>query len=283
MNPAKQNDGAARAWNDGRDVRRPQNIRPSVQGRILNLFLAWIVIGCAWPARADDVSAAFYEANKLYEKGSYTEAARAYENILEEGHVSSAIYFNQGNALFKSGQKGRAIAAYRQAAKLSPRDPDVRANLQFARNQASDGGGAASPTGAWIERLTLNEWTLLASLATTVLFALLIVRQLWPGLRETLRTYTLVAGAGALLLAALLGISVHREYSLQPSVVVVPEAVARRGPFDESQTAFTARDGAELMVLDAKGEWLQVSDGAGRTGWIRDKSVMRVQTPGRNR
>jgi Flp pilus assembly protein TadD len=63
------------------------------------------------------------------------EAAAAYEQILTNGAVSPALYFNLGNAHFKAGQLGRAIAAYRQAERLTPRDPDVRANLQFARNR----------------------------------------------------------------------------------------------------------------------------------------------------
>jgi hypothetical protein len=42
---------------------------------------------------------------------------------------------------------------------------------------------------------------------------------------------------------------------------------------DESQSAFTAHDGAELMVLGRDGDWLQVSGGSRQIGWLPQKDV----------
>jgi uncharacterized protein YgiM (DUF1202 family) len=56
-------------------------------------------------------------------------------------------------------------------------------------------------------------------------------------------------------------------------VVVAAEATARSGPFDEAQSAFTARDGAELSVLDRHDDWVQVADGSGKIGWLPVKQV----------
>ena len=76
------------------------------------------------------------------------------------------MLFNWGNALFKSGQLGRAIAVYRRAEALSPRDPDLRANLQFARNSVTGGAGARPDRWRhWLNRWTLNEWTASAAIA----------------------------------------------------------------------------------------------------------------------
>ena len=51
-------------------------------------------------------------------------------------------------------------------------------------------------------------------------------------------------------------------------MVTVTEATARSGPFDDAQCAFTARDGAELPVMDRREGWVQVANGAGKTGWL---------------
>src|SRR5258705_237395 len=88
------------------------------------------------PLFAQASLADFAVANKLYYENKFGDAAVAYERLIQSGRASAAVYFNLGNAWFKSGQLGRAIAAYRRAESLTPRDPDVRANLQFARNQA---------------------------------------------------------------------------------------------------------------------------------------------------
>src|SRR5262245_57940734 len=84
---------------------------------------------------AASIDTQFDAANKLYAQSKFTDAAAAYEKIVAGGSASAALYFNLGNAYFKVNQLGRAIAAYRQAEELSPRDPDVRANAQFARNR----------------------------------------------------------------------------------------------------------------------------------------------------
>ena len=82
----------------------------SASGQIL-LALALL----AAPVRGENLAPAFDQANRLYEQGKYAEAASAYENLLHADSNSPALYFNLGNARFKAGQSGRAIAAYRQA------------------------------------------------------------------------------------------------------------------------------------------------------------------------
>ena len=99
---------------------------------LLAVMAVWIFPGGVMAA---DTPAEFNAANKLYAEGKFAAAADAYQKIFQSGAVSPALYFNYGNAEFKSGNLGRAIAAYRQAAQLAPRDAEVRANLEFARNQ----------------------------------------------------------------------------------------------------------------------------------------------------
>jgi tetratricopeptide (TPR) repeat protein len=226
-------------------------------------------------ARADSSPAAFDQANKLYEEGHFTDAAAAYEKMTQAGPVSAAIYFNLGNAWFKAGQLGRAICAYRRAQELAPRDPDVRANLQFTRNQPGLGAPAlpGSRWTRWVALLTLNEWTGLASAFVALFFTVLTARQIWPAWKKSgagLAAALAVACAGWLLG---LGLALDARYGAQYAVVTVPEAVVRRGTFQESPSVFTLHDGAELLVLDRKDPWLDVADGAGHSGWLPQNEV----------
>ena len=59
------------------------------------------------------------------------------------------------------------------------------------------------------------------------------------------------------------------------AVVVVPEAVVRYGPLEESQSAFTLPDGFEVTVIDEKDGWLRVVDPGSRTGWLKKSQVVR--------
>src|SRR4051812_44427531 len=71
----------------------------------------WLALVCAFfslSALAQSPAAAFDNANRLYEQGKFGDAAAAFEKLVQSGHVSEAIYYNWGNALFKAGNLGRA-------------------------------------------------------------------------------------------------------------------------------------------------------------------------------
>src|SRR5678815_1292692 len=198
----------------------------------------------AWAAYGQDVAGSFDLANKLYEQGKFAEAAAAYEKLSQAGQESPALWFNLGNAYFKGGQVGRAIVAYRRAELLRPRDPDVRANLRFARHQVQ--GPTVSPgrLDAWLGALTLDEWTLMA---TAVLWSWLVVLaagQLRPNLRAMLRGFVLVLAAGfaATVVCLLLAWQAQRKGAM--AVVVAPKAEIHQGPFEDSKTTFAVQDGA---------------------------------------
>ena len=105
----------------------------------LLLFAVLFIAGHCGPTQAKEVSQQFDQANKLYEEGKYSEAAAMYEKAVKAGQVSAALCFNLGNASFKAGQSGRALVWYRRAEALSPRDPDIQANLQFVRKNVTSG------------------------------------------------------------------------------------------------------------------------------------------------
>ena len=236
-----------------------------------------LIVAALLPLRAQAAipTAAFDAANRLYEENKFADAAAAYEKLAQSGQASAALYFNLGNAYFKSGQIGRAIAAYRAAQQINPRDPDLRANLQFARNQTSGPTLLPSRLQKWLGRLTLNEWTLLAASALWLWLLLLAILQWRPALKPALRSY-IVALAVILGLSCACVISTLRATRFTRTVIVItPEATVRYGWLPESRVAFTLHDGAELRVLDQKDEWLQVSAGPGKIGWLRrDQTVL---------
>jgi len=237
-------------------------------------FLLMLALA-AWPGLAGaNIETEFDAANKLYAQNKFPEAAAAYQKLVETGSVSPALYFNLGNAFFKSGQIGQAVAAYQKASALTPRDPDVQANLQFARKQVQ---GPTVRPGFWqrtLGTLSLNEWAWLCAAGIWATFGLLWLRQLRPALTAVLRTWTLLTALATLALVAGAAAAFGSNPARHTVVVTARETTVRNSPFDESPSVFTANDGAELRVVDQKGDWLQVTDGANRFGWLKRSAVV---------
>ena len=246
-------------------------------GRTLRLLFWVLVLLIFGPFEllAKDAHPQFEQANRFYEEGKYPEAAALYETLVANRQASPALYFNLGNALFKSGQSGRALVWYRRAETLAPRDPDIQANLQFVRKTINS-NSVVTGWRRWLPKLNLNEWTVMAVGTFWLWFSLLIFREFKPELAPALRGYIATVGVAACGLALCLSLVLFDLFQHTPVVVIVPEAVIRRGPLEESQSFYTLRNGAEASVLDQKNDWLQVMDQAKRIGWVRRNQVMMV-------
>ncbi|HTL73808.1 MAG TPA: tetratricopeptide repeat protein, partial [bacterium] len=189
---------------------------------------------CTGNLLAADVATEFSAANKLYAEGKFAEAATAYETILQAGAQSPALLFNTGNAEFKAGHLGKAIAAYRQAELLTPRDAELRANLAFVRNQVQGATLHESRWQNWVNSLSLNEGTLLTALFFWLTLGLLAVRQLRPALVPKLSGFTRLAVVATIFSGAVLALEAANHFNQSVAVVTIAEATARSGPFDEA-------------------------------------------------
>jgi hypothetical protein len=222
---------------------------------------------------ATDVAADFSAANKFYAQGKFSDAANAYEKTIASGATSPSLFFNYGNAEFKSRNLGKAIAAFRRAELLAPRDSEIRANLAFVRNQVQGATVRESVWQNWLGNLSLNEWAVFAAIAFWLTFALLAAKQIRPALATKLKSVTWIFAALTIFSGTILGVQAANHFSKQMAVVISAQATARSGPFADAQSAFTAHDGAELSVLDRRDDWVQVADGSGKIGWLQNKLV----------
>ena len=117
------------------------------------------------------------QADELYKKEKYEQAAVAYEKILKKEGVAAAVYYNLGNCYYKMDEIPRAVLNYERALLLSPGDEDIRANLVLARSKTIDKTTLASEMffvtwwRAVVNSMSVQAWTTLAIAA----FVLMLV------------------------------------------------------------------------------------------------------------
>ena len=91
--------------------------------------LAWLISNNLLAQSPDDL---MKSANKFYQDGNYQLAVESYQKILGQGFESGALYYNLGNAYFKTGKLGYAIFSYEKGLKIDPNDEDLSYNLKIA-------------------------------------------------------------------------------------------------------------------------------------------------------
>lgn len=237
----------------------------------------WLGVGAGVSKAAEprwDPAGVFDEAARMYERGQYDEAIEAYHRLLTNGVTTAAVYFNRGNAYLKLGRTGHAIASYRVARLMAPRDGEVTANLQFARSKVRDGLVRVEPFWSrWLRWLTPNEWAALSLVFLWLGGGLMAARAAFPKLKEATRGLARPVLVMAVLALVPLGVVAVQSRTVE-GVIIKPDAVVRFGPLEDAQTSFTLPDGAEVDVMDTKGGWVAVRDLAGRRGWVAVKDLV---------
>jgi len=260
-----------------KQLERTRRSAPTVAAAAALLLVA--VSAAAADAPPVSPQTTFFHANALYKDGQYVAAAGEYEQLLRSGLQSGNLYFNLGNAYFKSGEKGKAILNYERARRLLPSDPDLEANLAYARSLT----GAEACTPALWERLAFpiarrmatGRLVWLTSALYTVLLLALATYRLWIQ-RPRWLVYTATALAAAVVVASTsLTKQVLADDWQRQAVVVAAEGetAVRFEPAGNGTVHFTLKEGSLVHVLDMRQGWLQIARCDGRRGWLPKEAI----------
>jgi hypothetical protein len=224
-------------------------------------------------------------ANLLYENGRYEEAIQVYQQLVDSDINNSVIFYNLGNAYFKQGDVGRAILNYERAARLTPRDADIRANLELARAKTIDRYETEEEPAltrlvtvarSWF---TLNETAVITLGLWMVSVGLFLVyrNSRRHRLREALQ-YGLIFVAFFLVGGIVsLGSRLYVEANAPAAVIVVDEVAVVSGPGEQYIAEFTLHSGAKVSFLEQRNEWIRIAlPGDQFQGWVPSEAVEAV-------
>lgn len=172
-----------------------------------------------------------------------------------------------------SGKKGAALISYERALRISPRDKDLRWNLNILRNaladRIEDGGEniAAATLKKAVRFVTIDELAILFAGALGFLAFLAAVRFFLPSSKTW--TLTLQGFVWMIVIAAGVLFAFKWELVKDPRVVVLePEVYAHYGPSDKETKAFMLHEGAEGKVMDESKGWYYIVLKDKNTSWI---------------
>ena len=221
------------------------------------------------------------QADSAYTQGHYQQAIKNYEELLKQG-VSADLYYNLGNAYYRTEDITRAVLNYERALLLSPGDADIRFNLQMARSKTIDKITPESEMFfvTWYRSLvnimSVDGW------ARTALIALALVIVLFLAYLFSERIWLRKVGFfGALLMLAvflvgnLLAWQQKKELIDRRGAIVTGAAAnIKSTPAQNGTDLFILHEGTKVNILDnTMKEWKRVRVADGKEGWIETKEI----------
>ncbi len=245
---------------------------------ILVALFACVLLASA--ALADPVQD-FEQGNRYFEAKQHDSAIASYLLITDRGIESAPVYFNLGNAYFRTGDLGHAVLNYMRAQRLDPADADIAANLDFAQRFTSIQmeGVALNPVSSLFEsivapyRLETLAWV---SSAFFVLLLLFLIARYGFVFRGSIVRIGITVSVILLLSASVLTTVKYRhDYLTEWAVIVAEECAVRTGPSDLSDKELDAAPGLVVEILSESGDYYNVLFENKRRGWLK-KSLVAV-------
>ena len=220
-------------------------------------------------------------ADSAYASGNYQQAVVLYDSLLKSG-VSFELYYNLGNAYYRTEDNTRAILNYERALMLSPSDADVRFNLQMARSKTIDKILPESEMFfvTWYRSLinmaSVDGWAYFA-LTMLGLALLLVLLYLFADML-LLRKIGFFGAIIALLLFVFGNIFAWQQKHMmdtQRGAIIMESAVSVKStPAANGTDLFILHEGTKVTIVDdSMREWKEVRVSDGKQGWIKTQQI----------
>lgn len=221
------------------------------------------------------------EADDCYKKADYQQAIAKYNELLKQG-ASASIYYNLGNAYYRSDNIAQAILSYERALRLSPGDEDVRFNLQFATSKTIDKITPVDDNvfSAWYKSVvsltSVDNWAC-TGIVCVVLALVLMLTFLFAnnGLARRVGFYGSIFFLIVFVVSTLFAWQQKKSFEENEAAVVMKPAVnVKQSPVNNAADAFVIHEGTRVDITD-KGidGWSGIRLGDGREGWVKSKDL----------
>lgn len=247
----------------------------------LNILLILIFAGSVYSTGIDSL---YYKANAAYNNQYYEDAVKNYLKIVDAGYESADLYYNMGNAYFKSDDIPSAILYYEKALKLRSNDEDIQYNLDVANTKIVD---KIEPVPvlfykkwwrSFYNMFTANIWAMI-SVGGLILFIVLLAFYL---LSRSIRVRKLSFFTGLVFLGITLftfTVSLQKYRHLtnkREAIVFTPTITVKSSPNQNSVDLFVIHEGSKVELRDHVGSWYEIRIANGSVGWLPESALKQI-------
>lgn len=229
------------------------------------------------PIRADHNQYLFEQANRLYQQEQYAEAIARYLEIINSGYESWQLYYNLGNAYYKSRQIGRAILNYERAARLNPKNEDIQFNLQIANLSVVDkivippqfflSRWITTIKMLWgIQTLTFMVIGLYLLVAALIILYILVRKR---AIQRLVSVSLIPLVALLVLVTIILIVRTHDQNSVRDAIILSNKIEVLSSPDEQGTELFALHEGVKVRIEDIRENWARIRLPDGKVGWVK--------------
>src|ERR1700746_4012692 len=240
-------------------------------------LIAFLFCALATPSLLAQADAEFAKANQEFAQGHFKEAILGYEALIRAGQWSANVFYDLGNAYFRTGDFGRAILNYERALALERHHPEAAANLQIARDWARPLEMQQSSPERHLQFASVNQYSIAAAIAFWVgafcTVALILAR------RQSARLIAL-----SILSFSVCALSIFAAYEIDHgnkgralAIITGDNVQARLATADTANSVLALPPGSEVKILSTRGDWMYAALPNDLRGWIQTKNAEQVR------
>jgi len=226
----------------------------------------------------------FKLGNLYYTQEKYEDAIRLWEWILNQGYESSEVYYNLGNAYFKSHQITYSILNYERAKLLDPGNEDIEYNLELARSFVVDkidqtpGLFISEWHKTMVNMLSSDAWAVigLSSFLLLLLFFSFFLYTRNYGFKKLSFWFSLLWLYVAI--SATVFSYYHHKLVVQPGTALIysPSVTVESSPDESGTDLFLIHEGTKVLIKEHLGDWTRVRLSDGKEGWVRTNQLIKI-------
>ncbi|MBN2173660.1 MAG: tetratricopeptide repeat protein [Bacteroidales bacterium] len=249
--------------------------------KLIGIIILFLLIGSTIALPVDTL---YFKANAAYSNEMYADAAHLYQQIVDKGYESSDLYYNLGNAYFKTNDIPSAILYYEKAKKLRPNDEDINFNLKIANTKIVD---KIEPVPElflkeWWRSLynmfSANTWAKI-SIGGFILFFVLLAFYLLSKLMK-IRKLAFYSGLVILFFTIFSFTIAYKKYNLvtkqKEAIVFTPTITVKSSPNPNSVDLFVIHEGSKVQIMEKVGDWYEIKIANGSVGWLPGQSIKQI-------
>jgi len=249
--------------------------------RILGLY---ILLFISLTGRSQSVEDSLQAGNMYYSEDAYEAAIMAYEWVLDQGYAAPELYYNLGNAYFKTNRIPYAILNYERARLLDPRNEDIQYNLELARSFVID-------KIEEVPRFFVSEWhhTLVnlfssdlwayISMGTFVLLLFSISIYLYTRKYILKKLFFWFSVILIYITISSFVFSYHHNKLIKnpgTGIIISPSVTVESSPDDSGTDLFLIHEGTKVIIREYIGDWTRVRLSDGKEGWVPMDSIIEI-------